>query len=37
MISDIPDIDSMIKNGDPEIVDTFSKSNGNINLFSFAS
>lgn len=33
----IPDIDSRIKDGDPEIVNIIARSNGNINLFSFAS
>ena len=37
IIVNIEDIDNRIKNGDPEIVNIISKSNGNINLFSFAS
>lgn len=35
-IVNIKDIDSRIKNGDPEVVNEIAKSNGNINLFSFA-
>ena len=37
IIVQIPDIDSRIKNGDPEVVNIIARSNGNINLFSFAS
>lgn len=33
----IPDIDNRIRTGDPEVVNEIAKSNGNINLFSFAS
>ena len=37
IITAIPDIDNIIKDGDPEVVNIIAKSNGNINLFSFAS
>ncbi len=37
IIVQIPDIDNRIKNGDPEVVNIIARSNGNINLFSFAS
>ena len=36
VISAIPDIDEKIKNGDPEVVNIIARSNGRINLFSFA-
>lgn len=32
----IKNIDERIKNGDPEVVNEIARSNGNINLFSFA-
>lgn len=35
-IVEIKDIDNRIKNGDPEVVNEIARSNGNINLFSFA-
>ena len=35
-IVNIKDIDNRIKNGDPEVVNEIARSNGNINLFSFA-
>lgn len=37
IIASIPDIDERIKNGDPEVVNSIARSNGKINLFSFAS
>ena len=37
IISSIPDIDARIAIGDPEIVNKIAKSNGKVNLFSFAS
>ena len=37
IISSIPNIDDRIKRGDPEVVNEIARSNGNINLFSFAS
>ena len=37
IIVSIPDIDNRIKNGDPDIVNIIARSNGEINLFSFAS
>ena len=37
IIASIPDIDARIKAGDPEVVNLIAKSNGKINLFSFAS
>jgi hypothetical protein len=37
IIAAIPDIDEGIKNGDPEVVNIIARSNGKINLFSFAS
>ena len=37
LIAAIPDIDARIKAGDPEVVNEIARSNGNINLFSFAS
>lgn len=37
IIATIPDIDARIKSGDPEVVNEIAKSNGKINLFSFAS
>ena len=37
IIASIPDIDARIKAGDPEVVNQIARSNGNINLFSFAS
>ena len=37
IISEIPNIDERIKNGDPEVVSTIARTNGKINLFSFAS
>lgn len=37
IIVSIKDIDARIKDGDPEVVNEIAKSNGNINLFSFAS
>ena len=36
IIVSIPDVDERIKRGDPEVVNTIAKSNGKINLFSFA-
>ena len=36
-IVNIKDIDNRIKNGDPEVVNEMARSNGHINLFSFAS
>lgn len=36
IIAEIPNIDARIAAGDPEIVNLIAKSNGNINLFSFA-
>ena len=36
-ITSIPNIDERIKAGDPEVVNEIAKSNGKINLFSFAS
>ena len=37
IIVSIPDIDARIKAGDPEVVNKIARSNGKINLFSFAS
>ena len=37
IIANIPDIDNRIKNGDPEVVNEIARSNGKVNLFSFAS
>lgn len=37
IIASIPDIDARIKAGDPEVVNLIARSNGRINLFSFAS
>lgn len=37
VISSIPDVDARIAAGDPEVVNEIARSNGNINLFSFAS
>lgn len=37
IIASIPDIDARIKTGDPEVVNQIARSNGRINLFSFAS
>ena len=37
IITSIPNIDERIENGDPDIVNEIAKSNGKINLFSFAS
>lgn len=37
IIASIPDIDKRIKAGDPEVVNIIARSNGKINLFSFAS
>ncbi len=37
IIADIPNIDSRIADGDPEVVKQIAQSNGRINLFSFAS
>ena len=37
IISSIPDIDERIAMGDPEVVNEIAKSNGKVNLFSFAS
>ncbi len=37
IIAAIPDIDTRIENGDPEVVNEIARSNGKINLFSFAS
>ena len=37
IIAKIPGIDSRIKRGDPEVVNEIARSNGKINLFSFAS
>lgn len=37
IISSIPDIDERIAIGDPEVVNEIAKSNGRVNLFSFAS
>ena len=37
IIVDIPDIDARIRAGDPEVVNEIARSNGKINLFSFAS
>lgn len=37
IITSIPDIDNRIKAGDPKVVNTIARSNGHINLFSFAS
>ncbi|WP_317368570.1 hypothetical protein [uncultured Tyzzerella sp.] len=36
IIAAIPDVDERIKNGDPEVVNIIARSNGEINLFSFA-
>lgn len=36
IIASIPDIDNRIKSGDPEVVNLIARSNGKINLFSFA-
>ncbi len=36
IIASIPNIDERIKAGDPEVVNTIARSNGKINLFSFA-
>lgn len=36
IIANIPDVDTRIANGDPEIVNEIARSNGKINLFSFA-
>ena len=37
IIAAIPDIDDRIATGDPEVVNEIARSNGKINLFSFAS
>lgn len=37
IIASIPDIDARIKAGDPEVLNLIARSNGKINLFSFAS
>lgn len=37
IIAAIPNVDERIKNGDPEVVNIIARSNGKINLFSFAS
>ena len=37
IIAAIPDIDTRIEEGDPEVVNEIARSNGKINLFSFAS
>lgn len=37
IIASIPDIEAKIKAGDPEVVNQIARSNGRINLFSFAS
>lgn len=37
IIASIQDIDARIKSGDPDVVNEIAKSNGSINLFSFAS
>lgn len=37
IIATIPDIDARIASGDPEVVNEIARSNGKINLFSFAS
>ena len=37
IIAAIPDIDARIRQGDPEVVNEIARSNGKINLFSFAS
>jgi hypothetical protein len=37
IIAAIPDIDNRIRTGDPDVVKEIAKSNGKINLFSFAS
>lgn len=37
IIAAIPDIDGRIRCGDPEVVNEIARSNGKINLFSFAS
>lgn len=37
IIASIPDIDFRIEHGDPEVVNQIARSNGKINLFSFAS
>ena len=37
IIASIPDIDERIADGDPEVVNEIARSNGKINLFSFAS
>ncbi len=37
IIASIPDIDARIKAGDPEVVNLIARSNGKVNLFSFAS
>ena len=37
IIATIPNVDERIKNGDPEVVNIIARSNGKINLFSFAS
>ena len=37
IIANIPDVDKRIENGDPEVVNEIARSNGKINLFSFAS
>ena len=37
IIASIPDADARIKDGDPEVVNLIARSNGKINLFSFAS
>lgn len=36
-IASIPDVDERIENGAPEVVNIIARSNGKINLFSFAS
>ena len=36
-ITSIKDLDKRIKNGDPEVVNEIARSNGRVNLFSFAS
>lgn len=37
IIAAIPAVDERIKNGDPEVINIIARSNGKINLFSFAS
>lgn len=36
IVLDIPDIDTRLENGDPELVNIIARNNGSVNMFSFA-